>query len=74
MEFFLEINPPTVTAQEHKVRVVNPFCQIVLEHRYLCYHSWEEIAVELNMNIRSVYRLHSEALQEVDRILQHEKI
>ena len=23
MEFFLEINPPTITTQEHKVRVVN---------------------------------------------------
>ena len=53
--------------------VANPSCQILLEHRYLCYHSWEEIAVELNMNIRSIYRLHGEALQEVDRILQHEK-
>lgn len=45
--------------------VVNIDCQLLLEGRYLCYKSWEEIAVELGYDIRHVYRLHHQALSEV---------
>lgn len=43
--------------------------RMVLERRYLCFQSFEEIAVEMKFNIRWVYRLHGRALQMVDRIL-----
>lgn len=39
--------------------------QILLEKRYLCYESWEKIAVEMNFNIRHVFRLHRQALKKV---------
>jgi len=46
-----------------------PDCQLLLELRYLCYRSWEEIAEVMCMHIRTVYKIHGRALQKVDAIL-----
>lgn len=46
--------------------------QTILEKRYLCFISWERIAVELGYSIQHTYRLHDAALKEVDEILSHE--
>lgn len=46
--------------------------QTILEKRYLCFISWERIAVELGYSIQHTYRLHDAALKEVDEILAHE--
>lgn len=46
--------------------------QTILEKRYLCFISWERIAVELGYSIQHTYRLHDEALKEIDEILSHE--
>ena len=54
-------------------QVRDPSCQVVLEYRYLCYRSWEEIAEDMKLNVRSVYRLHGQALREVDAVLQRIK-
>jgi len=40
-------------------------CQILLEMRYICFRSWEQIAVEMGFNIRHVYRIHRQALKKV---------
>ena len=45
--------------------------QTLLEARYLCFKTWEEIAVEMHFDLRWVYRLHSRALDEVDAIRHH---
>ncbi len=45
--------------------VDNMECQTLLEQRYLCFKSWEQIAVDMSYNVRHVYRLHDEALQKV---------
>lgn len=50
-------------------RVEKPECRVVLEYRYLQYHSWEEIADLMSLHIRSVYRLHRQGLKAVDVIL-----
>jgi hypothetical protein len=42
--------------------------QTILELRYLCFQSWEEISVALHLDIRWVHRLHNRALNEVDAI------
>ena len=43
----------------------NTELQTLLELRYLCFKTWEEIAVELKYNIRHIYRLHDEALDKL---------
>lgn len=43
----------------------NTELQSLMEQRYLGFKTWEEIAVELKYNIRHIYRLHDEALENL---------
>ena len=43
--------------------VDDPEYQILLELRYLCFKTWEQIAVEMNYRVRNLYNLHDEALK-----------
>ena len=45
-----------------------PELQTLLELRYLCFKTWEQIAVEMNYDLRWVHRLHNRALSEVEAI------
>ena len=45
--------------------VDNTEYQILLELRYLCFKTWEQIAVEMNYRVRNVHILHSEALKNI---------
>ncbi len=54
-------------------QVRDPSCQVVLEYRYLCYRSWEEIADDMKLNVRSVYRLHGQALREVEAVIRRKE-
>lgn len=40
-------------------------CQMLLELRYLCYKSWEDIAVEMGYTVRNIHYLHNQALRLV---------
>lgn len=51
-------------------QISDPPAQVVLEYRYVCYRQWKDIAAELGMHIRNVYRLHDRGLQEVEKILK----
>ncbi len=48
--------------------VESPELQTLLELRYLCFMTWEQIAVELHFDLRWVHRLHNRALNEVEAI------
>ena len=50
--------------------VESPELKTLLELRYLCFKTWEEISVSLRLDIRWVHRLHNRALCEVD-IIRH---
>ena len=43
--------------------VKNPEYQTLLELRYLCFKSWEEIAIALGYGVRHVYKLHTASLE-----------
>ena len=45
--------------------VSNTERQTLLELRYLCFKTWEQIAVEMNYTVRNVHLLHKEALTAV---------
>ena len=49
--------------------VDSPEYQTVLEKRYLCFQSWEQIAVEMGYDLRWLYRIHGKALEEVKAML-----
>ena len=45
--------------------VNNTEYQTLLELRYLCFKTWEQIAVDMGYNVRHVYRLHDEAVESL---------
>ena len=53
-------------------RVINavsdPDQQLILELRYLCFKSWEQIAVDMGYELRWLYRLQHRALDAVSEI------
>lgn len=50
----------------HKIKSVeNTEYQTLLELRYLCFKSWEQIAVDMGYDLRWLYRLHHRALNVV---------
>lgn len=58
----------------HVIKAVdNIDCQLLLELRYLCYRSWEEIAVEMSYSIDNMFRLHRKSLRLVKEILESVK-
>lgn len=55
----------------NKVQDTN--CLMLLEHRYLSFKSWEEIAAEMHYGSRWVHILHSKGLAAVEKILGKNK-
>lgn len=45
--------------------VGNPEYQTLLELRYLCFKSWEQIAVDMDYSIQHIYRLRDKATAEI---------
>lgn len=74
-----EINADLKTLIDLKHEIVTiikcveaPDLQTLLELRYLCFNTWEEISVTLHLDIRWVHRLHNKALNEIDAIRRAE--
>lgn len=44
-------------------KVKKPEYQILLELRYLCFKTWEEIAVKMNCSIDNVFKMRNKALK-----------
>lgn len=45
--------------------VDNPEQQTLLELRYLCFRSWEEISVEMEYTIQHIYRMRDKAFKKI---------
>lgn len=46
-------------------KVENPEYQTLLELRYLCFKTWEQIAVEMGYSIQNAYKMHDRAIEAV---------
>ncbi len=44
----------------------------ILEKRYLCFATWEQISVDMDYSIQHTFRLHDKALKEIDGFLKEE--
>ena len=53
-------------------RVSNRAERTVLEKRYLCFDTWEQIFVDMGYSIQHTFRLHDKALKEIDEFLKEE--
>lgn len=45
--------------------VTDPECQTLLELRFLCFKTWEQIAVDVGYSIQHIYRLRDKALTQI---------
>lgn len=45
--------------------VANPEHQTLLELRYLCFKTWEQIAVDMGYSLQHVFRIHDKAAKEI---------
>lgn len=52
--------------------VSNPEYQTILEKRYLCFLSWEQISVDMNYSMQYTFRMHDRSLAEVAASLKVE--
>ena len=52
--------------------VTDPEYQTILELRYLCFKSWEQIAVELRYSIHHLYKLHNAALEVCEQLMRRD--
>ena len=49
----------------HKIKAVqNTEYQTLLELRYLCFYSWEKVAVEMEYDLRYLHKLHRKAFEQ----------
>ena len=48
--------------------------QILLEKRYLCFHTWEQIAVDIHYSGKWVQKLHDRALDVVEKIIKEKSV
>ena len=46
--------------------------QTLLEKRYLCFQSWEQIAVDMGYSMHHLYKLHNQSLCICDGLLNHD--
>lgn len=53
-------------------RVESHEYQIILEQRYLCFKTWEQISVDMGYSIQHIFRLHDKALAAVERFYEEE--
>lgn len=46
-------------------KINNPEQQTLLELRYLCFKTWEQIAVEMGYSIQNAYKVHDRAIKNI---------
>jgi DNA-directed RNA polymerase specialized sigma subunit len=54
---------------EMLTEIVNDDERLLLELRYLCLNSWDDIANKMNTSTSNLYRLHRLAIDSFDRVL-----
>lgn len=59
----LDLKSDIVTAIK---RIENPKSRMLLELRYLCFKSWEQIAVDMGYSLQHIYRIHDQALRSIN--------
>ena len=64
-----ELSVARAKAESLITSINDPQSEVLLEMRYLSFMSWENISSVLGISVRSVFRLHSQALDMCDAVL-----
>lgn len=62
IERLVEIKKDIVSAIK---KVQNPELHTLLELRYLCFRTWEQVALEMDYSVQHIFRIHDKALKSV---------
>lgn len=54
--------------------VKNEEYQTLLEKRYLCFTTWEQIALEMHYSVKWIHKLHERALCVADKLLNNKSV
>ncbi|MCR4437285.1 MAG: DUF1492 domain-containing protein [Peptococcaceae bacterium] len=55
-------------------RIQNPEYQTLLELRYLCFKTWEQIAVDMGYSLQYAFRIHEKALKCIEFLKEESKV
>jgi hypothetical protein len=55
-------------------RIENPEYQTLLELRYLCFKTWEQIAVDMGYSLQYAFRMHEKALKCIESCKEESKV
>lgn len=55
-------------------RIANPEYQTLLELRYLCFKTWEQIAVDMGYSLQYAFRMHEKALKMIESGKEESKV
>lgn len=47
----------------------DPKERLVLEKRYLCYESWEQIAADMHYSVQNAFKIHDAALEKIEKVI-----
>ena len=47
-------------------------CRLILEKRYLCFQSWEQIAIDMSYSLHYLYKVHTAALDFCDQAMKED--
>ena len=61
-----------ITPDMEKAAMENRAERTILEKRYLCFDTGEQISVDMGYSIQHTFRLHDKALKEIDGFLKVE--
>lgn len=50
-------------------KVDNIEYKTLLEKRYLCFITWEQISDDMGISLRNIYRIHGQALKEIAKFI-----
>lgn len=64
-----ELSVARAKAESLITSINDPQSEVLLEMRYVSFMSWESISSVLGISVRSVFRLHSQALDKCDTVL-----
>jgi DNA-directed RNA polymerase specialized sigma24 family protein len=66
-----------ISLKAEAIRLINSLPdsrhRLVLMHRYINGHTWEQIAVCMHYTYQWVHCLHGKALREFEKVMEHDK-
>lgn len=71
---YAELDRESKRIADYAYRLCHTQEEIVIIDRYLWLWSWEKIAERLRVDVKKVYKLHEDALVEIQKMIEYEEL